>query len=92
MHILVGGKLLRMDKQYKHLKARQKEKIAEWMYKAYKNQIENNISDDETLRFVYAKIEEAEIWIPYQEVKKRYCSKKTQFRKRLAREVERNAL
>ena len=31
-HEMIDGKLLQTDKKYSHLKLRQKEKIAEWMY------------------------------------------------------------
>ena len=37
-HKMIDGKLLQTDKKYSHLKLKQKEKIAEWMYletKAY---------------------------------------------------------
>lgn len=35
---MVNGKLLQMNKNYKDLKNRQKDKIAGWMYEAYKKQ------------------------------------------------------
>lgn len=85
-HKKVNGQLLQMDKRYDQLKARQKEKIAVWMYEAYKKQIKEKLDNDEALEPVFDRIEEAGIWIPDYEVEKRYNSKKNQFKKRLAKE------
>ena len=38
-HKMVNGQLLQMNKTYKDLKNRQKDKIAGWMYEAYKRQV-----------------------------------------------------
>ena len=35
-HKLVNGRLLQMDKQFSDLKERQKSRIAEWIYTAYR--------------------------------------------------------
>ncbi len=51
------------------------------MYEAFKKQINEKLSDDEALNYVYDKIEEAEIWVPYYEVEKRYRDKKAKFKK-----------
>lgn len=61
-------------------------KIAGWMYDVYKKQAADGLSDDEALRTVFDQIEEAEIWIPEQEILKRYRSRKSQFKKRPAGE------
>ena len=36
-HKMVDGRLLQMDKSFGQLKQKQREKIAEWMYQAYKS-------------------------------------------------------
>ena len=85
-HKMVDGRLLQMNKSYGQLKQKQKEKISEWMYQAYRKQTEDNLSDEEALQFVFDRIEEAKIWIPDYEIVNRYRAKKSQFRKRLAGE------
>ena len=81
---MVDGRLLQMNKSYGQLKQKQKEKISEWMYQAYRKQTSEKLSDEEALQLVFDRIEEAKIWIPDHEILKRYRAKKNQFRKRLA--------
>ena len=38
-HKMVNGQLLQMNKPYSQLKNKQKEKISNWMYEAYKKQM-----------------------------------------------------
>ncbi|MDD6790080.1 MAG: DUF4298 domain-containing protein [Lachnospira sp.] len=83
-HEMVDGRLFQMNKSYGQLKQKQKEKISEWMYQAYRKQTEDNLSDEEALQFVFDRIEESKIWIPNYEIINRYRAKKSQFRKRLA--------
>ncbi len=83
---MVNGQLLQMNKPYSQLKNKQKEKISNWMYEAYKKQMAEKLYNEETLQMVYDKIEDAKIWIPVYEVAKKYYSKKNQFKKRLAAE------
>ena len=83
---MVDGRLLQMNKSYGQLKQKQKEKISEWMYQAYRKQTKDNLSDEETLQFVFDRIEEAKIWIPDYEIVNRYRVKKSQLRKRLVGE------
>ena len=85
-HKIVNGQLLQMNKPYSQLKNKQKEKISNWMYEAYKKQESEKLSNEEALQIVYDKIEDAKIWIPAHEVEKKYYSKKNQFKKRLAAE------
>ena len=85
-HKMVDGRLLQMNKSYSQLKTRQKEKIAAWMYEAYKKQAAEGLSDEEALQIVFDRIEDAQIWIPDYEIEKRFRSKKIQFRNRLERE------
>ena len=83
---MVDGRLLQMDKSFGQLKQKQKEKISEWMYQAYRKQTSGKLSDEEALQLVFDRIEEAKIWIPDYEILNRYRAKKNQFRKRLAGE------
>ena len=83
---MVNGQLLQMNKPYSQLKNKQKEKISNWMYEAYKKQMMDKLSNEEALQIVYDKIDEAKIWIPAHEVEKKYYSKKNQFKRRLAAE------
>ncbi len=81
-HIKVNGQILQTNKKYSALKNSQKQKIASWMreeirsfydrtgkypYKGYNSQI---------VEAVYAKIQEAQIWIPYGEVAQEFERKK----------------
>ena len=85
-HKMVDGRLLQMNKSYGQLKQKQKEKISEWMYQAYRKQTSENLSDEEALQLVFDRIEEAKIWIPDYEILNRYRAKKNQFKRRLAGE------
>ena len=85
-HRMVDGRLLQMNKSYGQLKQKQKEKISEWMYQAYRKQAAETLSDEEALQLIFDRIEEAKIWIPDYEIVNRYRAKTNQFRKRLARE------
>lgn len=83
---MVNGQLLQMNKSYSQLKNKQKEKIAGWMYQAYKKQVSEGLSNDEALAYILDKVNDAKIWIPAREVEQRYYSKKNSFRNRLAGE------
>lgn len=85
-HRKVDGRLFQMNKSYGQLKQKQKEKISEWMYQAYRKQTAENLSDEEALQLIFDRIDEAKIWIPDYEIVNRYKVKKSQFRKRLAGE------
>ena len=91
-HIKVDDKLIQTDKKYAHLKLKQKDKIAEWMYEETRkycnqfDQIPNNINSEEIIDRVYEKIEEREIWVPYGEVAKHYLKKQTQILRRIRKE------
>lgn len=77
-HKVVDGHLLQTNKKYSHLKLKQKNRIAEWMYqetKAYyeKNYVfPNEAHLDDVVKKVYERIEQAEICIPYEEVRHHY--------------------
>lgn len=69
-HKMVDGKLLQMNKRYKDLKNPQKDKIAGWMYEAYKKQVNEGLSNDEAFALVMDKINEAQIWVTEYEVRR----------------------
>lgn len=91
-HKLVNGKLLQMDKQFSDLKERQKSRIAEWTYMAYREAYlrtgkePDKEIDTIILDSVMAKIEDAEIWIPYGEIVSYYRRRKKHMKKRLDKE------
>ena len=84
---MVNGQLLQMNKSWGQLKNRQQSKISEWMYNAYKKQVDEGLSNEEALSIVLDKIDDAKIWIPHYEVEKKYYANKTKYGKRL--ELER---
>ena len=85
-HIKKDGKLLQADKSYSQLKEKQKTKISDWMYEAYRKQAAEGLSDEEALQPVFDRIDQEEIWIPDYEIEHRYKSKKKRFESRLAGE------
>ena len=85
-HFKAGGKLLQANKSYSQLKEKQKSKISDWMYEAYKKQVREGLSDEEALQPVFDRIDQAEIWIPDYEITDRYRSRKKRFESRLAGE------
>ena len=92
-HEWVDGKLLQTNKKYSHLKQKQKDKIYQWMYEAFKHNYDRTgrypgrKEDDEILFEVMDRIESAEIWIPEHEVEKHYKSVKSKLNKRYKRSV-----
>lgn len=90
---MVAGKLLRTDKQFRHLKQSQKEKIIEWLYQEYRtlwleqNRQPSSMKNGEILVTVMEKISEAGIWIPEREVLKYFHGKKNLYRKRMEKEL-----
>ena len=98
-HEWTDGKLLQTNKKYSHLKLKQKEKINQWMYESYRQFYLENKRFPETadtgsiLATVMLHIEQAEIWIPENEVEKHYRSVIQNLRRRLQREeVQQNAI
>lgn len=80
-HKIVDGQLLQTDKRFSDLKMAQREKIALWLKAEYESAIDGRTAPlgkpqkDEIAQRVYAKIEEAQIWIPYGEVRRYFSSK-----------------
>ena len=91
-HKMIDGRLLQTDKKFSQLKEKQKEKINGWLYTEYKRvydrtgNLPDSNCDDEILDAAYAKIEEAEIWVPYGEVMQYLNSRKNAFCKRHEKE------
>ena len=87
-HIMVGGNLLQTNKKFSHLKNSQKEKINGWLYEEYEKLWKENgrapgkPQKEIIINSVYAKIEEAEIWLPLDELCSHYESHINKFRKR----------
>lgn len=87
-HIAVNGKLLRINKKFTQLKSSQKEKINLWLYEEYSRFWEENSREpgkqqkEIIIGDVYAKIEDAGIWLPVGELYKYYESHITKFRKK----------
>lgn len=97
-HMAVAGKLLRTDKQFRHLKQRQKEDINLWLYEAYRRLWLKNGGEPhkegshQIVAEVMERIETAEIWIPEQEVTKYFSSQRSHFRKRIEKELHQENL
>lgn len=89
---MVNGRLLQTDKKFSALKEKQKMKINEWFYEAYRKcyleseKILTKKNDSEILAYVFAKIEEAQIWIPDGEIYAYYQKRKGKLQKRLEKE------
>ena len=84
-HEMINGKLLQTNKKFSHLKERQKVRISEWLYEYYKEYIDKNGREpfkDEIVQAVYEKIEDAEIWLPLDELYGYYVSRKNRLGKR----------
>ena len=96
-HMKVNGKLLQMNKPFSQLKLMQQDKIINWMFDEYisiyneKENVSEKIKDTVVLERVYKKAKEAGIWIPYNEVKKKYMSKKMRFKNRLQKQLQKGA-
>ena len=78
---MIDGRLLRTDKKMCHLK----EKISAWLKSEFfkiadeKQRKPTKSEIDRITEKVYEKIEEAQIWIPYYEVRRYMSSKQTRF-------------
>lgn len=92
-HETIDGKLLQTNKKYSHLKQKQKDKIAVWMYEETKRYVEKigiyptDRHDEDVIDAIYERVVKADIWIPYGEVAKHYHDKRTKITKRIRREA-----
>ena len=90
---MVDGRLLRTDKQFRHLKQRQQETISQWFYEEYRHhwlKIGQEPLPRDTEKIVAAimeKIEAAGIWIPEGEIRQYFSCKKSHFTKRIEKEL-----
>lgn len=93
-HKMVDGRLLQMDKRFSALKEKQKTKIAEWCYEAYKSsylksgKVPGKTEDEMILSYVFDKIDESQIWIPAGEIYRYYRGRKAKLQKRLQKELQ----
>ncbi len=84
-HKMINARLLRTDKTIRHLKGIQIEKISAWLKAEFfksaneKHRKPTQSEIDEITDRVYEKIEEAQIWIPYHEIRRYMSSKQTKF-------------
>ncbi len=87
-HMMANGKLLQTNKNFSQLKNSQKEKINGWLYEEYEKLWKENGRAPEKhqkeaiINNVYTRIEEAEIWLPLDELYSYYESHINKFRKR----------
>ena len=83
------------NKRFNDLKMKQRERIQEWLYTEtlcfYRNndRMPDKSEREIILKCVCDKIEAADIWIPYGEVKKYFLSRLIHFEKRILREIGR---
>ena len=94
-HQKVGGKLLQMNKRFTNLKMKQRDRITGWVYEEYKKYYLKNEAvpgrsgDEEIVGAVLQKIEDADIWIPEEEIYAYYRHKKAHLQTRLENEKKR---
>ena len=82
-HIKVNGKLLQTNKRFSQLKDSQKDWITTELYKLYHNKMKERRTTrklppdhrDAVIASLYEQIQNREIWIPYDEIKKYAFSK-----------------
>lgn len=96
-HKQINGKLLRTDKQFRHLKQRQKENISAWLYEEYRRLwIETGHEPHQRnnwkiVAVVMERIEAADIWIPEFEVRDYFYRCKSHYRNRIEKELQQAA-
>ena len=97
-HVMVDGRLLQTNKKWSALKNSQKEKIANWLRavtEEYYLQYGEYPFEDHAMEIVdkvYDQIEEAGIWIPYDEVYDYYNGKRKHFIKLIEKHREKEGL
>ena len=91
---MVNSRLLRTDKQFRHLKQRQQETISQWLYEEYRHrwlEAGHGPLPRDTGKIVAAvmeKVEAAGIWIPEQEIHQYFFRKKSHFKNRIESELD----
>ncbi len=97
-HQYINGQLLQTNKTFGMLKQQQKEKIAEWLYEAYRRCMMNkeirptDAADTQIVTEVLVNIQKAGIWIPEKEIYNYYIRQKNRLRARLEEETNRNGV
>lgn len=98
-HKMVDGKLLQMNKQYKALKMKQKEKIGTWINEEITQYYRDNADwprkEEEFYKILdklYERIEAAGIWIPYGEVCEHFMGKRISRIKKLQVAIDKVAI
>lgn len=96
-HKQINGKLLRTDKQFRHLKQRQKENISAWLYEEYRclwietGHEPHQRNNGKIVAAVMEQIEAADIWIPEFEVRDYFYRRKSHYRNRIEKELQQAA-
>lgn len=86
--------MLRTDKQFRHLKQRQKENISLWLYEEYrrlrleKGHEPHKRDNWKIVAAVMERIETAGIWLPEQEVTNYFYRRKARYRNRIEKELQ----
>ena len=86
--------MLRTDKQFRHLKQRQKEAVSLWLYEEYrrlwleKGHEPHKRNNWKIVAAVMERIEVAGIWLLEQEVTKDFHRRKAHYRGRIEKELQ----
>lgn len=94
-HQNIDGRLLQMNKRFSNLKQKQQQSINDWLYEEYRRiyakigMPPDSSYNSNILLAVDSKIEQAGIWLPFDELEKHFISKKNSYKNRYEREIER---
>lgn len=97
-HQKIDGRLLQMNKRFSSLKQKQQQDINEWLYDEYRSiyaeigMPPDSRHNDDILFAVNEKIEKAQIWLPFSELEKHFIGKKSSYKNRYERELDRARL
>jgi hypothetical protein len=86
-HETIDGKLINLDKTWRHLSVKQRDWIVSQFREEYVSHLNKNGTHPnkeecrELIDRVYEKIQERGIWIPYREVQKAFSAKLQRYRK-----------
>ena len=86
---------MQMNKRFTNLKMKQRDRITGWVYEEYKKYYLKNEAvpgrsgDEEIVGAILQKIEDADIWIPEEEIYAYYRRKKAHLQTRLENEKNR---
>ena len=97
-HQKIDGRLLQMNKRFSNLKQKQQQDINDWLYDEYRRiyaeigMPPDSRHNDDILFAVNEKIEKAQIWLPFSELEKHFIGKKSSYKNRYEREIDRARL